>query len=144
MRYDTTVDVAAPPQDVWRVLEDVETWPTWTKSMMSVRRSAAGPLVAGEHVKVRQPGMPPAEWTVTAVEPGASFSWSSHATGVTTSATHVVAPTHDGSRVTLTIEQHGPLAGLTGMMLGGKVRRFVEIEAAGLRDRLQRPSSTAP
>ena len=141
MRYDTTVDVAASPQDVWRVLEDVETWPSWTRSMTSVQRAAAGPLHPGEHVQVRQPGLPPAEWTVTAVEPGESFTWSSHATGVTTSATHVLAPTRDGTRVTLTIEQHGVLAGLTGAMLGGKVRRYVEIEAAGLRARLQRPPS---
>jgi hypothetical protein len=83
--------------------------------------------------------MPPAEWTVTAVEAGASFTWVSKRPGVTTSATHLVAPTATGSRVTLTIEQHGPLAALTGALLGGKVRRFVEIEAAGLRERVEHP-----
>ncbi|MCL1869046.1 MAG: SRPBCC family protein [Promicromonosporaceae bacterium] len=144
MRYDTTVDVAAPTDAVWAVLQDVEAWPTWTSSMTSVRRSAAGPLQAGEHVKVRQPGLPPAEWTVTSVEQGASFTWVSHATGVTTSGSHVVAPTRDGSRVTLTLEQHGPLSPVMSVLLGGKARRFVEIEAAGLRARMQRPPSPAP
>lgn len=139
MRHDTTIDVAAPPEDVWRVMEDVETWPRWARSMTSVRRSATGPLLVGERVKVRQPGIPAAEWTVTAVERGASFTWVSRRPGVTTSATHVVAPTRNGSRVTLTIEQHGPLAAITGVLLGGKVRRFVEIEAAGLRDRVDQP-----
>lgn len=137
MRYDTTVDVAAPPDAVWHVLEGVEGWPRWTPSMSSVRRSTTGPLLAGEHVTVSQPGMPPAEWTVTAVEPGESFTWVSKRPGVTTSATHVVAPTRTGSRVTLTIEQHGPLAGIADVLLGGKVRRFVEIEAAGLRAELE-------
>jgi uncharacterized protein YndB with AHSA1/START domain len=141
MRYDTTVDVAAPPDDVWHVLEGVEGWPRWTPSMSSVRRSATGPLTEGEHVVVRQPGMPPSEWTVTAVERGSSFTWVSKRPGVTTSATHLVAPTRDGSRVTLTVEQHGPLAGISGILLGGKVRRFVEIEAAGLRAELERRSS---
>ncbi|QAY69410.1 SRPBCC family protein [Xylanimonas protaetiae] len=137
MRYDTTVDIAASPDAVWGVLEDVEAWPRWTRSMTSVRRTAAGHLLPGEHVKVRQPGLPAADWTVTAVDPGASFTWVSKSPGVTTSGTHVVAPTASGSRVTLTIEQHGPLAPLVGVMLGGKTRRFVEIEAAGLRDRLE-------
>ena len=139
MRYDTTVDIAAPPEAVWPVLEGVESWPRWTRSMSSVRRSATGPLLAGERVKVRQPGMPPSEWTVTAVEPGASFTWMSKRPGVTTTATHVVAPAGGGSRVTLTVEQHGPFAGLSGVILGGKVRRLVEIEAAALRDRLEHP-----
>jgi uncharacterized protein YndB with AHSA1/START domain len=138
MQYATSVDVGAPPDVVWSLLEDVEGWPGWTSTMTSVQRAAAGTLTEGERVRIKQPGLPAADWVVTAVDPGSAFTWRSRAAGVTTSATHEVVPAPTGSRVTLTLEQHGPLAGLMSALLGGKARRFVEIEAAGLRQRAER------
>ena len=137
MRYATAVEVAAPVGVVWRVLEDVEAWPRWTPSMTSVSRTATGPLTVGETVRVRQPRLPEATWTVTAVYPGSAFTWVSRSPGVVTTGTHVVAPLPTGSRVTLGLEQHGPLAGVVGMLLGRTVRRYVDQEAAGLKARVE-------
>ena len=137
MRYDTAVEVAAPVDVVWRVLEDVEAWPRWTPSMTSVSRTATGPLTVGETVRVRQPRLPEATWTVTAIDPGSAFTWVSRSPGVVTTGTHVVAPLPTGSRVALGLEQHGPLAGVVGMLLGRTVRRYVDQEAAGLKARVE-------
>jgi carbon monoxide dehydrogenase subunit G len=137
MRYATTFHVAAPPHAVWCVLEDLEAWPTWTPSMTELSRTRTGPLIVGETVRVKQPRLRAADWAITAVEPGAAFVWSSRNTGVVTTAAHDVAPAPAGSSVTLTIEQTGPLAGVVGQLGGRTVRRYVDLEAAGLKARAE-------
>lgn len=56
--YERTIAVAAPPDRVWAVLQEVEAWPASTPSMSSVRRTVDGALRVGERVRVRQPGCP--------------------------------------------------------------------------------------
>lgn len=79
-------EIAAPADIVWRLTEDVEGWPELTPTMTEVRRSDDGPLRAGSQALVRQPGLRPAQWRVTAVEPGRSFVWQSTTAGVTSVA----------------------------------------------------------
>jgi len=137
MRYATTVHVAAPPHVVWHVLEDLEAWPTWPASMTELTRSRTGALSVGEKVRVKQPRLPYADWAITAVDPGRSFVWTSRAAGVVTTAVHDVAAALDGTSVTLSIDQSGPLAGVVGLLGGRTVRRYVDLEAAGLKDRAE-------
>jgi uncharacterized protein YndB with AHSA1/START domain len=129
------VAVAATPERVWAVLQDVESWPEWTASMTSVQRAAGGPLRVGEQVRVRQPRLPRTVWTVTRVEPGRSFSWSASTPGVRTTADHEIHPGPDGCRVVLRLVQAGPLAAPIDLLLGRMVRRYVDLEAEGLRRR---------
>lgn len=135
--YEREVSVAAAPERVWAVLEDLASWPEWTASMSSLRRTVDGPLRVGERVRVRQPRLPPARWTVTGVEPGRSFSWSSGSPVLRSTGDHEIRPAPGGSTVLLRFAQTGPLAPLVGLLLGGTVRRFVEMEAAGLRRRAE-------
>lgn len=133
-----TVAVAAPPDAVWPLFVDVERWPEWTPSMQHVRRRDAGPLRVGSEADVKQPGMPKAVWRVTELEPGRRFTWEVASPGVTTTAVHLVEPDGDGATVTLTVRQSGPLAGLVGLLLGGRIRRMVEQEADGFRRQAER------
>ena len=38
MRFEATIDVAAPVQHVFEIYTDVERWPEWTASVTSVER----------------------------------------------------------------------------------------------------------
>jgi hypothetical protein len=77
--------------------------------------------------------MPKLVWQVTEVEEGRSFTWVASSPGVRTVARHAVdADPEGGSRLTLTLEQEGPLAGLVGLLMGRQTRRYVRTEAAGL------------
>jgi uncharacterized protein YndB with AHSA1/START domain len=141
MRFEKTVEIAAPPEAVWRVLEDVEAWPTWTASMTSVSRERTGPLAVGERVRVKQPRLPATDWTVTDVTPPRSFTWTAKGLGVRTRAGHVIEPAGDGRVVvTLTLDQGGPIGEVVGRLGGGVVRRYLDMEAAGLKARSEQGS----
>jgi uncharacterized membrane protein len=131
------VRVDAPPGDVWRVLLDLAAWPTWTRSMRAVTPLDTGPVRVGSTVRISQPGLPVTDWTVDALAPGRSFSWTSRRPGVRTVAEHVVEPDTDGAVVTLVLRQSGPLAGVSARLFGRLVRRYLRMEAHGLKARAE-------
>ena len=100
MRVDVTVDISAPPEVVWAVLSDVESWPTWTASITSIRLLGPDPLQVGSRVRIRQPRLPATVWTVSDFVEGERFSWTSTSPGVNTRASHRVVGTAEGSRAT--------------------------------------------
>jgi uncharacterized membrane protein len=141
MRLDVTIDISAPPEVVWAVLADVQSWPTWTASITSIRPLSPDPLQVGSRVRIRQPRLPATVWTVSELVEGEGFTWTSTGPGVRTRASHRVVRTADGSRAALSIDQAGVLGWLVGRLYGGLTRRYVEMEAAGLK---QRSESSAP
>jgi len=97
------------------VLREVELWPEWTPTVTSVRRLDDGPLAVGCRVRVEQPRIPPTEYVVTELEPGRSFTWVATGPGVRTTARHVLEELGSGgTRVTLAVEQAGPVGVVTG------------------------------
>ncbi|MFC5063761.1 SRPBCC family protein [Actinomycetospora atypica] len=126
-------EVDAPPEVLWDVVVDVVSWPRWTASMTSVDL-LDGEVALGRRARVRQPRLPTQVWTVTELEPGRSFSWAVANAAVTTVGGHeVYARDHGTSRIVLTLDQSGPLAPVVGLLLGSLSRRYVELEAAGLK-----------
>ena len=138
MRFETTVEIEATPDKVWATLADVERWPEWTASMTQVECLNGESLALGAMVRVKQPRMPALVWKVIELDPGRSFSWQSKSTGVTTVGSHVVKTTAD-NRVTvaLGIEQSGPLAPVIGLLLSKTTRRYIKMEAEGLKQRCE-------
>jgi len=134
-----TVTVAAPPERVWAVVVDVERWPERIPTVESVERLDAGPLVVGARTRLRQPRLQPAVWTVTELTDGSSYTWESRSSGVTVTATHVVEPHPDGSRLTLVLRVSGPLSGVGWLMTRSLTRQYVETEAASIRKAAEGP-----
>ena len=134
MQFETTVAIDADTQDVWTALIEAQRWPEWTDSMEEVTWLDGGAPSVGSRARVKQPGMPALTWTVTEMEPGHRFDWRTSSVGVTTVGTHAVAAAGDGrSRLTLGLRQSGPLAGLIGLLTGARTRRYVQMEADGLK-----------
>src|SRR5215207_7326222 len=138
--FSITTDIAAPTERVWQVLSDTDRWHEWTPSVTSVKRLGGGPFAVGSRAVIRQPKFPPALWTVTAIEPGRSFTWISRAPGLRVTGLHLVEPTAAGSRVTLAVEMQGPAAGLFGWMTGAITERYIGFEANGLKARSENPA----
>jgi uncharacterized membrane protein len=135
MRKDVTVDISAPPEVVWAVISDVESWPEWTASVTSVRRLSSEPLQVGSRVRIKQPRLPATVWTVSDLIEGEEFTWTADNPGVRTRASHRVVGRTDGSQATLSIDQGGVLGSLVGLLYGSLTRRYLQMEAAGLKQR---------
>jgi uncharacterized membrane protein len=140
VHHETTIEIAARPDAVWSTLTDVERWPEWTHSMTKVERLDNGDLGVGSRARIRQPGMPPLVWEVTELVDGQSFSWRSKVPGITTTGGHHLSTAGTDGRtvtVTLTLDHDGFLAPLVERLLGARSRRYVQMEADGLKARCE-------
>ena len=135
--FSVTVDIDASPARVWTVVRDVERWAEWTASIRSIERLETGPFAVGSRARVRQPRALPAIWEVTALEEGRAFTWATRSAGASATANHTVAPLGNGSRVTLSVSYGGPLGVVVGWMFRGLTRRYLALEAAGLKRRCE-------
>ena len=138
MEQSTTVDIAAPPARVWEVLSEVESWSEWTPTVTSVRRLDEGPLRLGSRARISQPRIPEAEYVVTNLEPGRSFTWVATGPGVRTTARHDAEPlAAGGTRVRLSVSQSGWLGSVMGRFYRRMTDRYLANEATGLKARCE-------
>ena len=105
-------------------------------------------LRPGARFEIRQPKFPKLVWEVTEVEPGGSWTWVTRSPGATTTATHIVRPAGpDRTVVEQILDQGGVLGGLVARLMAGTTRRYLDMEAAGLKARSEerrRHDATAP
>jgi uncharacterized membrane protein len=137
-RAQATTDIAAPASTVWSTWVDVERWPEWTASVRRMTVLDRGPLQVGSRVRVQQPRLPTVVWRVDTLEPDRTFVWSSRTIGVTTVASHEIEPTDGGHlRAVLTLDQTGWLAPVIGLLTRSLTRRYLDMEARGLKERCE-------
>jgi uncharacterized protein YndB with AHSA1/START domain len=144
MNYEYVVTIHAPREHVWNVLTDVARWPEWTASMSTVTVLGGTALGRGSKVRIKQPKMPALVWEVTEFEPRQAFSWKVQSPGVSTLAVHRIG-SGPGADVTvqLDIQQTGILDRLVGLFTAGMTRRYVQLEAAGLKRRCEETAAMA-
>ncbi len=134
MDYTKSLTSTAAPARVWEVLVDIERWPQRIPTYDEVRRLDEGDLRVGSRVHVKQKGLAAGEWQVTELVEGSTFTWASRQPGVRIVARHTVAADADGeSRLTLVLEQSGWLSRVVALVLGRKVRSYVDLEAEALK-----------
>ena len=139
---DVTIDASV--DEVWAVYSDVERWPTWTGSVTSVELLDGPALGPTARARIKQPRFPTLVWSVTELTPATSWSWTTHSPGATTVATHLLEPLANGrTRVTQTIDQRGFLGVIVGRLTKGLTRRYLTMEAAGLKQRVEAGVPTA-
>lgn len=137
MKLRHVIHIDAPPDVVWAVTEDIERWPEWTPTVNSVKRLDQGEFDVGSTALLRQPGLPEAKWVVTALIRGAQFTWESRIRGIRIIATHEIIATETGTQSTLHIDLSGPVVFLLWPIIRLLVRRSLEQENTGLKDRCE-------
>ncbi len=130
------IEIDAPAAVVWDVFSDVERWHEWTDSVTSLVALDGPDIAVGKRFEIKQPRMPKLVWEVTDVTPGKSWTWVQRSPGGLTLAGHEVTAIADGrSRVQQQIDQRGPIGVLVGLAMRGMTRRYLDMEAAGLKTR---------
>jgi hypothetical protein len=139
-----TVTIDAPNAIVWDVYSDIEHWPEWTASVTTAHLDPSGPLALGSRASIKQPRLPRVTWTVSHIEPGRSWQWANHTVGAHTNADHRLTPLDSGrTRVDLSIDQRGVLGRPIGWLVKRTTRRYLRMEAEGLRARSESMTDTA-
>jgi uncharacterized membrane protein len=130
------VEIDAPASLVWEVFSDVERWPEWTASVTSLVALDGPGLAVGKRFQIKQPKLPTLVWEVTEVSPGESWTWAQSVPGGGTLATHTVTPVADGrTLVRQELDQQGFIGALVGRLMLRTTRRYLEMEAQGLKGR---------
>lgn len=136
MITDCGVDIDAPATVVWDVFSDVERWAEWTASVTSLVALDGPDLAEGKRFAIKQPRMPKLVWEVTDVTPGRAWTWVQRSPGGLTLASHDVTAISDGrTRVRQLIDQRGPVGALVGLAMRRMTRRYLDLEAVGLKTR---------
>jgi carbon monoxide dehydrogenase subunit G len=136
--FTQSIAIAAAPSRVWNILADVERWADWTPTVRRIERLEPAPLGVGSRVRIEQPDLQPAVWTISAWKEETGFTWMSRNRGFVATALHAVMPSGAGSRVTLKIRLDGLLASVAGVLAGGLIHDYLELEATGLKARCER------
>ena len=145
MNFTEQIPSTAGRTETWSALTAVTTWPDWTPSMRLVEPLDSPEIAVGHRFRITQPGLPRIVWTVTEVRADESFLWTAKSPGVHTTAFHRLADAPGGgTRITIGIAQSGPLAGLVGALLGAKTRRYLGLEAAGLKAASEAVAADSP
>ena len=137
-----SITIDAPIEVVWSVFTDVERWPTWASSFTSVEL-IDGPMRLGAKARIRQPGLPTVVWEVTKWEPGHSWTWTATSPGARTEASHVLTRVGDGTVAQQSITPSGPIGRLAAFVWRSLTRRYLAIEAAGLKQRSEQVAAAS-
>ncbi|GAA3289017.1 SRPBCC family protein [Dactylosporangium vinaceum] len=142
--FRDTITIAAPAAVAGDIMKAVQEWPSWTASVSSAVRSRSGPLTVGETVVVTQPKLRPATWTVTEVDAG-GFEWKSDsAPGVRNVGGHWASDNGDGTcTAELTLSFAGPLARVVTLLYSSLIRRYIRMEAEGLKRAAEAAAQTS-
>jgi hypothetical protein len=133
MDFSEQIHTGAGADRAWAALTTVTTWPLWTASMRSVTPLDGLEIAVGHRFRISQPGFPTIVWQVSEVVAGESFTWTNSSPGVRSVAFHRLTALPDGTEITIGVHQTGPLAGLLSVFTAARTRRYLKLEAAGLK-----------
>jgi len=52
MRFESSIDINAPTEKVWTLIDRLEEWPQWMPSIKKIERVSKGPLAVGSQLSV--------------------------------------------------------------------------------------------
>jgi uncharacterized membrane protein len=134
MRFEQSIDIDAPPQRVWDVLSDLESWPQRIETVDVVELLTPAPVGVGSRVRLKQPKLPEGIWEVTVWDAPSYFEFRQSSGALTDVAGHrVEALADDRSRLTLTLEMRGLLVPVVALFWKGLTNRYLTTEAQGMK-----------
>jgi carbon monoxide dehydrogenase subunit G len=52
MRFESSIEINAPAEKVWALIDKLEEWPQWMPSIKKIERVSQGPLAVGSQLSV--------------------------------------------------------------------------------------------
>ena len=134
MRFEKSIDIDAPQQQVWDVLSAIEAWPQRIETVDVVELLTPAPLTKGSRVRLKQPKLPEGTWDITVWDAPSYFEWTQKESGISSVAGHRVEALGDGrARLTLTLEMRGLLFTIVGRFYKKLTNDYMNLEAEGMK-----------
>jgi hypothetical protein len=130
---EKTSVIKALPGDVFKVLMDFGQWNQWTASITEMSILNNERPETGARIKILQPKLPPAIWTITESLPDKSLTLGKRSFGLVMLSEHLVVTGNNGTSVIIRMTYQGPLAGLFYMLTRSLTDRYMTMEIDGLK-----------
>ena len=134
--YESSAEIAAPPDAVWAILVDAPSYPSWDSGVVSVE----GTIAPGEKIKVVSEANPGRAFPVkvTAFEPARAMTWSGGMPLGLFKGVRTFTLTRDGTatRFTMREEYSGPMLPLIWRSMPDLGPSFTQF-ARGLKARAE-------
>jgi hypothetical protein len=135
---EKTLIISAQPNDIFNVLMDFERWNRWTRSiteMSILNNDRPGP---GAKIRVLQPKLSPAVWTIAEINQNKSLTWEKRSLGLTMLSEHLITNDNHETNVTIRMTYKGPFAGLFYRLTHSLTDRYMAMEINGLKRECER------
>ena len=130
---EKTSVINALPDDIFKVLMDFGQWKQWTASITEMSILNNDRPGTGARIKILQPKLPPAIWTITESLLDSSLTWEKRSFGIVMLSEHLVLTGKNGTSVTIRMTYQGPFAGLFYMLTHTLTDRYMTMEIDGLK-----------
>jgi hypothetical protein len=130
---EKTLLIHSMPYEIFDILTRFDRWNQWTQSITEMSVLNNDQLKPGSKIKVLQPKLPPAIWTITEIDPNKSLTWQKKSFGLNMRSEHLITSGPGMATVTLRITYEGPLAGLFYYLTHNLTDRYMTMEINGLK-----------
>jgi carbon monoxide dehydrogenase subunit G len=138
MRFESSIDINAPVEKVWALIDKLEEWPQWMPSIKKIERVSKGPLTAGSQLSVtaKVSGLT-VTLLMTIIEfvPERTVVMQGKALGTNLTRFYTLEPVNGKTKVTIGGEVSGALAWLAcrgGKKVSAEIAQVVKKKIEGL------------
>jgi carbon monoxide dehydrogenase subunit G len=138
MRFESSIDINAPAEKIWALVDKLEEWPQWMPSIKKIERISKGPLTQGSQLSVTAKVSRLTVkllMTITEFVPGRSVVMEGNALGTKLTRFYTLEPVNGKTKVTVGGEVSGLLAWLArrgGQAISDEIAQAVKKKIEGL------------
>ena len=130
---EKSVVIISQPASIFKILKDVEHWHVWTNSIIGISLLADNTFKKGAKIKLLQPKLKPAVWTISEIVENKSLQWEKKSFGLKVIANHLIEKSNEGSIVKLQVIFQGFWARLIYKLSFPLTNKYLEMEIRGLK-----------
>jgi len=112
MKFSSSVEIDAPPEKVWALVNELEEWPQWIPSIKKIEKLSEGALGEGSQICVTAKSIITVKFLMTITEfvPGQRAVMQGKVLGTEMTRYYTFEPVNQGTRLTAGGEVSGLLA----------------------------------
>ena len=137
MRFESSIDINAPAERVWALIDKLEEWPQWMPSIKKIEKLSEGPLAVGSQLSItaKVSGLTVTLlMTIIAFVPERSVILEGKALGIKLTRFYTLEPLDGKTKVTIGGDVSGTLAWLAcrgGKAVSAEIAQAVKTRIEG-------------